>query len=49
MKHRIAGRRLDRTTEHRTAMFKNMVSSLLRHERIQTRRIVAMSFCEPRS
>ncbi len=36
MKHRIAGRRLDRTTEHRTAMFKNMVSSLLRHERIQT-------------
>jgi large subunit ribosomal protein L17 len=36
MKHRIAGRRLDRTTEHRTAMFKNMVTSLLRHERIQT-------------
>lgn len=36
MKHRIAGRRLDRTTEHRTAMFRNMVSSLLRHERIQT-------------
>jgi len=36
MKHRVAGRRLDRTTEHRTAMFKNMVTSLLRHERIQT-------------
>lgn len=36
MKHRIAGRRLDRTTEHRTAMFKNMVTSLLRHERIET-------------
>jgi large subunit ribosomal protein L17 len=36
MKHRIAGRRLDRTTEHRTAMFRNMVTSLLRHEKIKT-------------
>ena len=36
MKHRVAGRRLDRTTEHRVAMFKNMVTSLLRHERIET-------------
>ena len=36
MKHRVVGRRLDRTTEHRTAMLKNMVTSLLRHERIVT-------------
>jgi large subunit ribosomal protein L17 len=36
VKHRVAGRRLDRTTEHRTAMFRNMVTSLLRHERIET-------------
>jgi large subunit ribosomal protein L17 len=36
MKHRIAGRRLDRTTEHRTAMFRNMVTSLCRHEKIVT-------------
>ena len=36
MKHRIAGRRLDRTTEHRIAMFRNQVTSLLRHERIVT-------------
>lgn len=36
MKHRVVGRRLDRTTEHRTAMFRNMVTSLLRHERIIT-------------
>jgi large subunit ribosomal protein L17 len=36
MKHRVAGRRLDRTTEHRTAMFRNQVTSLLRHERILT-------------
>jgi large subunit ribosomal protein L17 len=36
MKHRIVGRRLDRTTEHRTAMFRNMVTSLIRHEKIVT-------------
>lgn len=36
MKHRVAGRRLDRTTEHRIAMFRNQVISLLRHERIVT-------------
>ena len=36
MKHRIVGRRLDRTTEHRTAMFRNMVTSLFRHEKIVT-------------
>lgn len=36
MKHRVVGRRLDRTTEHRTAMLRNMVTSLFRHERITT-------------
>ncbi len=36
MKHRIVGRRLDRTTAHRTAMFRNMVTSLIRHEKIVT-------------
>ncbi|WP_242340096.1 50S ribosomal protein L17 [Anaeromyxobacter sp. SG66] len=36
MKHRVVGRRLDRTTEHRTAMLRNMVTSLFRHERIVT-------------
>jgi large subunit ribosomal protein L17 len=36
MKHRVVGRRLDRTTEHRTAMFRNMVTSLIKHERIVT-------------
>ena len=36
MKHRVVGRRLDRTTEHRTAMFRNLVTSLLEHERIKT-------------
>jgi large subunit ribosomal protein L17 len=36
MKHRVVGRRLDRTTEHRTAMLRNMVTSLFRYERITT-------------
>ena len=30
------GRKLNRTTSHRFAMFRNMVTSLLRHERIFT-------------
>lgn len=36
MEHRVAGRKLQRTTAHRMAMLKNMVTSLLRHERITT-------------
>jgi large subunit ribosomal protein L17 len=36
MKHRVVGRRLDRTTEHRIAMFRNMATDLFRHERITT-------------
>ena len=36
MKHRVAGRRFDRTSEHRTAMFRNLMTSLLRYERIIT-------------
>lgn len=36
MRHRIAGRKLGRTSSHRIAMLRNMVSSLLIHERIRT-------------
>ena len=36
MRHNKAGRRLGRTTSHRTAMFRNMVTSFLNHERITT-------------
>ncbi|MEW6521651.1 MAG: 50S ribosomal protein L17 [Thermodesulfobacteriota bacterium] len=36
MRHRNSGRRLGRTTPHRTAMVRNMVTSLLEHERIVT-------------
>ncbi len=36
MRHNNAGRRLGRTTSHRIAMFRNMVTSFLDHERITT-------------
>lgn len=36
MRHRKTGRRLGRTTPHRKAMVRNMVTSLLAHERIVT-------------
>lgn len=36
MRHRKAGVKLNRTTSHRQAMFRNMVTSLLKHERIRT-------------
>lgn len=36
MRHRVAGRRLGRTMEHRLAMRRNMVASLFQHETIST-------------
>ncbi|NKB75560.1 MAG: 50S ribosomal protein L17 [Gammaproteobacteria bacterium] len=36
MRHKIAGRSLNRTSSHRKAMFSNMANSLLRHEQIKT-------------
>ena len=36
MRHRVAGRRLGRTSEHRLAMRRNMVTSLFEHETIST-------------
>ena len=36
MRHNNAGRRLGRTTSHREAMFRNMVTSLFNHEKITT-------------
>ena len=36
MRHRKMGRRLGRTTSHREAMMRNIVTSLLEHERIVT-------------
>ena len=36
MRHRQSNRKLNRTTSHRLAMFRNMTVSLLRHEVIKT-------------
>ncbi|MDA0707945.1 MAG: 50S ribosomal protein L17 [Proteobacteria bacterium] len=36
MRHRMAGRKLNRTSSHRKAMFSNMASALLKHEQIVT-------------
>jgi len=36
MRHRVAGRRLSRTKEHRLAMRRNLVASLFQHETIST-------------
>ena len=36
MRHRNKGRKLGRTSDHRRAMFANMVTSLVQHGRIET-------------
>ena len=36
MRHRKAGRKLGRDSSHRKAMLRNMVTSLLRHEQLET-------------
>ena len=36
MRHRVAGRQLGRTSEHRLAMRRNLVASLVQHETIST-------------
>jgi large subunit ribosomal protein L17 len=36
MRHRVAGRKLGRTTSHRIALLRNLATALLREERIET-------------
>ena len=36
MRHHVAGRKLSRHTQHRELMFRNMLVSLLDHERVKT-------------
>ena len=36
MRHRKSGRKLNRTSEHRKAMFANMAAALIKHEQIVT-------------
>lgn len=36
MRHRLKGRKLSKTSQHRRAMFANMAASLVKHEQIKT-------------
>ncbi|MCM8730803.1 50S ribosomal protein L17 [Hephaestia sp. GCM10023244] len=36
MRHRVGGRKLQRTSAHRIAMFRNMAAALIKHEQITT-------------
>jgi len=36
MRHQVAGRRLGRSSGHRTALFRNLVTELFRHGKIRT-------------
>lgn len=36
MRHRVKGRKLKRTTSHRTALLRSLATSLLKHKRIKT-------------
>ena len=36
MRHRMRGRKLNRTSSHRKAMFSNMAMALIKHEQIRT-------------
>jgi large subunit ribosomal protein L17 len=36
MRHRVGHRKLQRTSSHRTALFRNMAAALIKHEQITT-------------
>jgi large subunit ribosomal protein L17 len=36
MRHRVGGRKLQRTASHRTALFRNQAAALIKHEQIAT-------------
>ena len=36
MRHKVGGRKLNRTTSHRKALFRNMAAALIKHEQITT-------------
>lgn len=36
MRHKVGGRKLQRTSQHRTALFRNMSAALIKHEQITT-------------
>ena len=45
MRHKISGRKLSRATGHRRAMYRNLVTDLLRYEKITTTEAKAKEVC----
>ncbi len=43
MRHRVAGKRLNRSKGHRTALRRNLITALFEHERIQTTEAKALA------
>lgn len=43
MRHRMAGRHLGRSTSHRVALFRNLMTELFRHEKIRTTKAKALA------
>ena len=43
MRHRVAGKKLNRSMAHRTALRRSLVTELFRHERIRTTRAKAQA------
>ena len=43
MRHRVAGKKLNRSSGHRTAMRRKLAPELLRHEKIRTTRAKAQA------
>jgi large subunit ribosomal protein L17 len=43
MRHRVAGKKLNRTAEHRKALRRNLMTELFRYERIRTTRAKAQA------
>ena len=43
MRHRVAGRHLNRSSAHRTALCRNLMAELFRHERIKTTKAKALA------
>ena len=43
MRHRVAGRHLGRSTAHRVALFRNLMTELFRHEKIRTTEAKALA------
>lgn len=43
MRHQVAGKRLGRSSGHRKALRRNLITELFRHERIQTTRAKAIA------